>query len=199
MTEEEKNLLLSLLERDMVLYAPKSNRGLKMEYPDLAEYEEFNDLNEPELRFVWCWSCVSSPFVDLPEKDGEKLKLCLEYAYPEELTRKTKFIQFNGSGLPDEIRRACVRMEVFNLSARAEEMVYLLKLRENCKYAIAQDIRSMDDKQQDLYWSNAQKARKELIETRHAVERGGLGLSEGKETQIHLMKNLIGMYHKNQR
>lgn len=199
MSTEERELLMALVQKDYVLYAPKSARGLKMEYPDLAEYPEFDDLNEYELRFVWCWACVSSPFKNLPEKGDTKLKLCLEYAYPDEVVRKAKFTQFNGSGMADEIRRAIVRMEAFNLSARVEEMVYLLKLRENCKYAIAQDIKGMDDKQQDLYWSNAQKARKELIETRHAVERGGLGLSEEKETQIHVMRNLIGMFHKNTR
>lgn len=195
----EAELLTELVQKDYVLYAPKSKRGLKMEYPDLNDYEEFSELNEPEMLFVWAWACASSPFLSVPEAKNARLKAALDYAYPEELQRKTKFADFSGRGFPDHIKRAITRMESFSLAARVEEMTYLLKLRDNCKFEIGQDIRVMNDEQKDQYWINAAKARKELVETRHVVERGSLGLSEEKDTQVHIIKNLIGLYHKNAR
>jgi hypothetical protein len=195
----EPQLLRELVQKDYVLYAPKSKRGLKMEYPDLNDYEDFAQLNEPEMLFVWSWACTSSPFREMPLDNNLRLKACLEYAYPDELARKTKFSDYSGRGLPDHIQRAVIQMGNFNLAARVEEMTYLMQLRANCKHEIAQDIRDMKDEQKDQYWVNAAKARKELVETRHVVERGAMGLAEEKDTHVHIMKNLIGLYHKNTR
>lgn len=197
-TETYLSTLSSLLAKGMVLYAPKSAKALKLEYPELLEYEEFKVLNDHEMLFVWGWACVSSPYTEL--KETQRLEPCIEFAYPTEAQRKMKRTDFDGAKFPSHIQLAIGKMASLNLVARIEEMAFLLQLRENCKRTIAQDVTTMVAEDEDRYWANVSKARKEMIETRHVVERGALGLSEEDETFVpKIKKGLIGLYHKNHR
>ncbi len=91
-------------------------------------------------------------------------------------------------------------MGAFNLIARIEEMAFLMRLRENCKQTIAQDVSAMNAEQEKQYWELVSKARKEMIETRHVVEKGALGLSDEEDTFVpKIRKGLIGIYHRNAR
>lgn len=192
------DIVARMLTRDMVLYAPKSAKALKMEYPDLADYEEFKPLNDHEMLFVWAWACETSPYKPYP--DTHKLDPCIDFAYPTEAMRKIKRADYDRAKFPSHIHTAIAKMSAFNLTARIEELAFLLRLRENCKQTIAQDVSLMDEKAEERYWKNVSNARKEMIETRHVVEKGALGLSEEEETFVpKIKKGLIGLYHKNSR
>lgn len=191
-------ILSGLLAQNKVLYAPKSAKSLKLEYPELSDREEFKELSDHEMLFVWAWACVSSPFSTLPET--KRLPLCIDFAYPTEQQRRTKHSDFAGAKFPAQVQAAIRAMGAINLEARLEEMAFLLQLRENCKRTIAQDVTTMEPDDQKLYWDNVKKARTEMIETRHVVEKGGLGLSNEDETFVpKIKKGLIGLYHKNSR
>lgn len=193
-------VLQSMLKQEKVLFAPKNSSQLKVQYPELAEISEFQELNEYEMLFVWGYACDTSPFLDakvVPEK--ERLNAVIEWAYPSTEARLAKKREFN-SDLPAMVKMAIIKMKAFNKQARIEEQVFLLQLRENCKRFIAQDIETISPEEQDKYWVNVQRARKELVETRHAVEKGALGLADSEETFVpRIRRDLIALYHKRKR
>ncbi|HQX31754.1 MAG TPA: hypothetical protein PLE71_17240 [Flavobacteriales bacterium] len=196
--ETQDELLLKLIEKEFVLFCPKSERALKMEYPELAEYSEFGDLGDSEMRFVWAWCCDTSPFLRIPE--DKRLEECAKFAFKEQALRASRFETYK-SGFPEDIKRAIRRMSTFNAIIRIEEMVYITKVRENCKISIAQDMNNMlgDEEQIARYWMNVSRAQKQLVETRYAVERGALGISEAEDTKIESIKDSLAEYHKNLR
>jgi len=59
-----------------MLFMPKSPRGLRIDYPELSEYEEFKNLNPTQLYFVWLYGCKSSPYFDSPLPETKIVELC---------------------------------------------------------------------------------------------------------------------------
>lgn len=53
------------------IYKP-SEKDMKIQYPDIMKYEELALLKDAELKFVWYYSCKSSPYANLqPDKRVE--------------------------------------------------------------------------------------------------------------------------------
>jgi hypothetical protein len=196
---EYLEVLLQLSQEKKVLFAPKNGSHLKVQYPELGEIEEFKSLNEYEMLFVWGMSCATSPFLDPPVTEEDRMNRVIDFAYPTDQMRKTKKIDF-AKDYPANIKRAIARMRAFSFEARIEEQVFLLRLRENCKTFIAQDVISLSPEEQDKYWINVQRARREMVETRHTVENGAMGLANEAETFVpKIRRDLISLYHKRKR
>lgn len=101
---------------ELLLFAPKSERGLRIDYPELRNYKEF-DIRPKELLFVWYYACKSSPYfnLDIPEK--EIVKKCIEASglYFSDPVKKTEFLE---GRFPDKIKLAVQTMNSFEPSAR---------------------------------------------------------------------------------
>lgn len=195
---EYMRIVLEMAKADKVLFAPKDERSLKLQYPELSECAEFKELNEFEMLFVWGWCCVTSPFLEVPEDD--RLGLVIDFAYPTEQLRTMKHSDFAGCDFPASIKLAISKMKTFNDKARIEEQAYLLKVRENCKLFIAQDITILSAEEQDKYWLNVSRANKQMVDTRHAVENGSLGVADAEDTFVpRIRRDLIALYHKRKR
>lgn len=101
-----------------MLFAPKSARGLRVDYPELNEYPEFQGLRANEMLFVWWYACKSSPYYDIDKKtEREIIAMCLEKARMrfDDPAKKEKFLSQN---FPEKINAAITTMRTFEPSVR---------------------------------------------------------------------------------
>jgi hypothetical protein len=196
--EAYSDILKEMLSKDLVLFAPKNSADLRTQYPELNEYPELKELNSLEMLYVWAFACQTSPFLELPE--SERIAAAAAWAWPGESTIATRTRDMQAGNVPGHIKVAIRRMKSFNATARIEERAFILKLRENCKQFIAQDVMTLEPEAQDKYWINVQRARKEMEGSTKTVENGSMGLAEVDETFVPKIKaGLIAQYHKKRR
>ena len=93
MAEEKEKEDLNL-DNAWQLFAPKSTRGLRVDYPELADYSEFKVLRLDALLFVWYYACKSSPLFNSKLKKRDLVVECMRkskivYLDPE---KREKFI-----------------------------------------------------------------------------------------------------------
>jgi len=103
-------------EEIQLLFAPKSPRALKFDYPELADYPEFN-INKTDLLFVWYYACKSSPFFNDNMRERVVIEKCARTAgmLLKEEDKKEKFLSGN---FTDKIQSAIETMLKFEPSAR---------------------------------------------------------------------------------
>lgn len=104
-------------EEVYLLFAPKSVRSLRFDYPELADYPEFKALSKLDLLFVWYYACKSSPYFNDNNRDRNIIEKCSRAAglgFSEE-DKKEKFLSGNFS---DKIQAAINVMLKFEPSAR---------------------------------------------------------------------------------
>lgn len=171
--------LLAMVEQHLVLFAPKTVHGLKLDYPELKSIPEFKDLGRFDMLFVWAMGCRSSPFTNIVSQDS-RIRACVQYAYPVG-DRKKRLSTFLDQ-LPERIAVAIKRMERFSLEARVTEYVMLKQIRENIAVVSMQDISGLDDKARGEYFSQMKTAQSLLAEQRQRIEGMDLGIAEEGDT-----------------
>ena len=188
-------LLIELVEKDYVLFAPKSKRGLKFDYPELSDKDkcpEFVGIRDAHMLFVWAWSCASSPFLTIEPKE-KKIELCCRYAYPiDQWERKKREFTLR---FPEDVSRGIEKMSRYNLAARVEEYVALRTARENYKHILAKDISKADSASQKEWAELSIIAQKGLAQQRDRAEGFGLGVEEAQNTLIQQAVDLLSMHH----
>lgn len=132
---------------EYMLFAPKSDRGLRFDYPELAAVPQFKSLRKGEFLFVWCYACKSSPYYDLKLTDQEIIKMCAEHAELN-LTDGVKKANFMSGIFPDNIREAIPIMNSYEPNIRM-----LLKI-EAAKDIL--DIKKLTSLQLDDEGNNSQ-------------------------------------------
>lgn len=189
-------LLEDMHEKEFVLFAPCSARGLKHDYPELGDVNrspEFAGIGRDDMLFIWAWACVSSPYVNIEDKD-RKLRLCCRYAYPfekEDIKRNQFSLRF-----PEDIAHGISKMGKYNKVARIEEYLAIRIARDNYKHILAQDITKAGPKAKKEWLDQSIVAQKGLEEQRERVEGGMLGIREAKETMIGEAIDLLSMFHE---
>ncbi len=197
-TSTYDEMLLELVQKDYVLFAPKSTRGLKYDYPELDNKDrspEFVGIGNYDMLFIWAWACASSPFLSIGSRET-KLRLCCTYAYPmEHVQRKIKdyAIRFT-----EEVNRGVERMMRYNLQARVEEYVAIKIARDNYKHILAKDISKSPVWEQKEWAELSLIAQKGLAQQRDRVEGFGLGIEESQNTNIREAVDLLSMHHMQQ-
>ena len=96
---------------------PKSTRGLKIDYPELAEYEELNMLRRAELWFVWFYACKTSPYYNLEIPEDKIVKKCLDAARMR-FDDEAKEARWIARDFPEKISAAIKVMRNFEPSVR---------------------------------------------------------------------------------
>jgi len=174
-----------LLSRRLVVGAPKSEKDLRVQYPEMFEHPEFlrsRMKSADDVLFVWWFACAGSPYFD--EADEKKLPKCIRRAYKSESRRAQKTDEYANLGFPEEIKAAIKRMESINVGARVENYVRLLRIRKNCHELLEADVSKMDDEQKDAWTKRAPGLWKLLEETQKAIEKGSFGVSASEDTLL---------------
>ncbi len=189
-------MLETMRDKEFVLFAPTSDRGLKHDYPELGDVKrspEFEGVHKNDMLFAWAWACVTSPFVSIEDRE-KKLRLCCKYVYPVD--------QYDGKmreyaiRFPENLAAAISKMGKYNFVARLEEYLSIRIARDNYKHIIAQDITHAEPWERDDWLSQSILAQKGMAEQRERIEGGMLGIREARDTQHAEAVDLLSMYHE---
>lgn len=105
------------------IFAPKSKNALIQEYPELSKYDEFKILKPGEMLFVWFYSCLASPIINI-ENDQERATKAYDLSHKGNVNQAERHKYVSGK-FPEVINLAITKMRSFNLQARvrAKNMV----------------------------------------------------------------------------
>lgn len=164
-----------------LIFAPKSIKDLRVQYPELMDYPEFKShvIKMHDVMFVWWYACLCSPIIEKP--DDERMAEAVHISYPSSQQRSAKLMEFRDR-MPENIKGAIKRMESFNTEARVDNYLQTRTVRENCKTMLSEDTSTMDSDQKDAWATRAPKLWKLLDETTKTLERGSFGVSLYEET-----------------
>lgn len=190
----QPEVILALVQKDYVLFAPKSSRGLKTDYPELDKTDEFRGIGKNDMLFIWSWSCVSSPFFAIESRDT-KLNLCIQYAYPPE-QHERKFKEYELRFSDSNMARAMEKMSRYNLAARVGEYMALKIARDNYTAILSQDVRTASPDEKEAWLKQSIIAQKGLAEQRGRLEGADLGIAEADETRIAEAIDILAMHHQ---
>lgn len=165
-----------------------TNIDMRVEYPELTGIDEFRDLSDPELRFVWYFFNTKSPHYAI--KDAKvKVSTCLKVSGYIPNTNIIKGMYENR--FPENIEAAGARMNRFAASTRerAKQMVdRMFDTYESILDTFGDKVYDTD--QQEKFVTIASKIRAELpqlikqkeegfgIKVRKQGERKGMSLAD---------------------
>jgi hypothetical protein len=190
----QPEVILALAQKDYVLFAPKSSRGLKADYPELDKADEFRGIGKYDMLFIWAWACMSSPFYAIDHRDT-KLNLCVQYAYPPE-QQERKYKEYEQRFTDSNMTRAMEKMGRYNLAARVGEYMALKIARDNYTAILSQDVRTASPDEKEAWLKQSIIAQKGLAEQRQRIEGADLGVAEADETRIAEAIDLLAMHHQ---
>jgi hypothetical protein len=99
-------------EVEIILFGLERDGDLRIEYPELAEMEEFRDLKVKEVRLCWFLGNRTSPIYKLDK--AKRLEKALELVYGKNYKSRTDIAGMFSDGMPDHIVKGIRRMEAFN-------------------------------------------------------------------------------------
>lgn len=191
-----ETLLEQMRDKEFVLFAPTTRRGLKHDYPELGDINrspEFAGIGKHDMLFIWAWACASSPLSEIEDR-AQKLRLCCKYAYPIE-KEEQKVREFS-LVFPEPIANGIAKMGRYSLVARIEEYMALRIARNNYKMVLAQDITGAGAKARKEWLEQSLIAQRGMEEQRLRIEGGMLGIREAQDTLIQESVDLLSMYHE---
>lgn len=187
---------MSEFKEELLMFAPKSARGLRMDYPEIREVKEFQDLRPQQLLFVWYLACKTSPYYDVDDlEERDIIKLCLEKSKLNivDPTSKAEFLE---GKFPDRIKAAIPPMQRFEPSirilARIEAARMILDYKKLTSLNLDDDGNHTQfmGKDGDVDFNKKQKYHKMLDDGMEALPRliakaeQGFGIIEKSKSQI---------------
>jgi hypothetical protein len=86
------------------------------EYPELAQYPEFSELKERELRFCWLVACKTSPIIN--KDKSSRVKAALDMTYGTLGNDRPEVKSIKAGKIPEKWMKAIARMTTFSPSLR---------------------------------------------------------------------------------
>jgi len=185
--------------KDYVMFAPKGERDLRRDYPELWDYPALAKLANPsEILFVWWYACRSSPIIDMP--DEKRFSLAVEKSFKGSRIDEVKGKYAPGGqapALPEEWKAAIKVMNSFNPGMRIEMAVNNEFLFKQCSKHIQQE-RMGDHQDREDYLKTSALARKTQEEILRSIEKGNHGVDERKNTTLENLEDISSTFHKQQ-
>jgi len=100
-------------EAEIILFGLESGEDLRIEYPELAQIDEFKNLKAKEVRLCWLLGNRTSPLYKLSDK-RERLNRALEIVYGKSYIQQKQLKALVDGDIPVEIKEAIKKMEEFN-------------------------------------------------------------------------------------
>jgi len=178
--------------KDYFLFMPKSKRGLLADYPELKKHEQFLNLSNRQMIFVWCFACKGSPLFHRSLPEPELIK---EAVKASKLTFKDPKDEQNflSGNFPHKVRAAIEVMKTFNPVVRFRAKKVLERAIKNIERIISVDIDESGNSDQffdkdgkpdwakkKAYIDSTVKANSELPKMIAQAERG-YGITDDKE------------------
>lgn len=124
-------------EADLIIFGMESDGDLRLEYPELAEIDEFKNLKAKEVRLCWLLGNRTSPIYSLSK--GQRLVKALELTYGKDYAIRKDLGDIINGNMPDEIVAGIKRMESFNPEYRLRA-----KLMSQYMFEILNDMIVLD-------------------------------------------------------
>jgi hypothetical protein len=99
-------------EVEIILFGLERDGDLRIEYPELAEMEEFKDLKVKEVRLCWFLGNRTSPIYKLDK--AKRLEKALELVYGKSYKSRVDLKNIVEGEMPESIVKGIRRMELFN-------------------------------------------------------------------------------------
>ena len=122
------------------LFKPKSSRGLKHDYPEFTNIEEFKSLNTADLLFVWYYSCEVSPLVKEFPSDSKRVKKAMKVAYANKPLDHAKQAKFEALKFTDKIKSAIDKMSSFRVGPRIRAKLMMEKVMKTYEDIVDVDV-----------------------------------------------------------
>lgn len=175
-TDNSEQILMDLVSKNYVVYAPKSIKPIKRDYKELDDYEEFKALTSPELVFVWWFACQVSPIIDLPEE--KRVMVAVDKAFKIKSQAEARKLEYKNLDFPGHIKAAIKRMDRFDPGGRIRALHDDLHLLKQCESVIRKDI-TKAEMEEAAEWFKVVKAAREMRDSiLRKIERGGDGVYE---------------------
>jgi hypothetical protein len=150
-------------EADLQIFGIEGDNDLRLEYPELAEIEEFKSLKAKEVRLAWYIGNRTSPIYKLSKRD--KLSKSLELTYGKDYHVRKDLGEIINGQLPDYLINAIRKMESFNpeYRLRAKLMTqYMFEVLNEMIVLDSQTLASMDIDEKKKYTDLVVKVNDEL-------------------------------------
>lgn len=102
----------------LCLFRPDGNKSMRTLYPELAETEDFNDLEDWHIKFVWYIAAKSSPIYQYIGNKKDRIKRALFQCDAERRLSAQNYKEWEQGNYPDFITRASKAMNQYNPASR---------------------------------------------------------------------------------
>lgn len=198
--ERDEDVIRQMLEKDYVIFAPKSERDLRRDYPELWDYPEIKKLSRSEeVLFCWYYAIRCSPLIELPDEKRFPAAVDCAFRSPARAEEVKKMYAPTGQApsLPEEWKAACRVFQRFNPGMRIQMAVDNLFALRECQKHIRQENRG-DQTDRQEYLKTLKTAREIMKDILQDMERGNYGVEERKNTTADNLKGIAAQFIKQQ-
>lgn len=162
---KDKEIIISLFE--------PTERDMKLDYPELAEIEEFQELTARDLKFVWYVGNRTSPLATL--KSGIRVKESYKLVYEGYNREKDLQAQLRKGEIPSKFKDAIIRMSKFVPSVRLRAKLdteYIFEAMQGLIFVSPSERANMEGEDKKDYQALLSKISKDLPDLVSKIENG---------------------------
>ena len=163
--EKEKELVLSLFE--------PTERDMKLDYPELADIEEFKDLTPRDVKFCWYVGNRTSPLATL--KPAIRVSQAYKTSYEGYNRDKEVQAQLKKGEIPNNFKDAITRMSKFVPTVRLRAKLdteYIFEAMQSLIFVSPEDRSEMTGEDKKDYQMLLSKISKDLPALIEKIEYG---------------------------
>jgi hypothetical protein len=162
---KDREIIISLFE--------PTERDMKLDYPELAEIEEFQELTARDLKFVWYVGNRTSPLATL--KSGIRVKESYKLVYEGYNREKDLQAQLRKGEIPVKFKDAIARMSKFVPSVRLRAKLdteYIFEAMQGLIFVSPSERANMEGEDKKDYQALLSKISKDLPDLVSKIENG---------------------------
>jgi hypothetical protein len=161
------------------IFMPKSEYGLKVDYPELAHVAQFKTLSSDELLLVWYFACEASPLVDKYNDESKRIKEAIKIVFNKKQLPGVKKTAYESLKFPDRLHEAIEVMKTYKIGPRVRSKIMLEHMMKNFEQIINADVKTFIDEdgnidfaKQKSYVDASTNVAKNLPTIIQQIERG---------------------------
>jgi hypothetical protein len=169
------------------IFMPKSEYGLKVDYPELSQVPQFKHLSADEMLLVWYYACQASPLVDKITDDARRIKEAIKIVHAKKDLPAVKKNNYEALKFPERLHEAIEVMKTYKIGPRVRSKIMIEHMMKNFEEIINVDVKTFIDDdgnidfvKQKSYVDASTNIAKNLPSIIQQIERG-YGVAEMEE------------------
>jgi len=151
------------IQAEVVLFGLETQGDIRLEYPELANTEEFSGMKSKEVRLCWLLGNRTSPIYKLSK--SERLLKALEIVYGSHYDKNADATAILNGDMPEQIRAGIKKMETYNPEYRLKAKLmsqYMFEVLNNMIVLSNNDLATMDIDEKKKYTDLVVKIHEQL-------------------------------------